>query len=339
LKRFNLKNSNGINADIIDAGAAVQSLFVPDKNGNYEDIVLGLETPEEYLSNNDPYFGVIVGRYGNRIDEGKFSLGGKSYQLTINEGTYHLHGGVNGFSKKIWSTEKIKSNLGDAVKLVYHSKDMEEGYPGNLTLTVIYTLTEANELRIEYEASTDKETVLNPTHHSYFNLTGNPQNTILGHEVMINADKYTPVNKTIIPTGELASVMNTPMDFRKPTEIGLHIEDDNEQLKIAGGYDFNWVINDFTGKVRKAASAFDSNSGRLLEVFTDQPGIQFYTGNFLNGKAIGKNETAYKYRCGLCFEAQHFPNSPNEKSFPTTVLKPGEVYKQTTIYKFSVLNQ
>lgn len=337
MKSFNLKNSNGVSVNIIDAGAAVQSLIVPDKNGKLDDIVLGFSTHEEYLNNNDPYFGVIVGRYGNRIDEGKFSLSGKTYQLTINDGPNHLHGGVNGFSKKVWDAEQIKSNLGDAVKLVYHSKDMEEGFPGNLTLKVIYTLTNENELRIDYEAETDKETVLNPTHHSYFNLTGDFRNTILNHKVCIYADRYTHVNKKLIPTGELACVDGTPLDFRKPAEIGLRIDDNNEQLKLAGGYDFNWVLNDYTGKVRKAASAFDSSSGRLLEVFTDQPGIQFYTGNFLNGKVKGKNGIAYQYRCGLCFEAQHFPNSPNEKSFPSTVLKPGEVYRQTTIYKFSVL--
>jgi len=336
LKILSIKNSGGIKADITDAGAAVQSLVVPDKNGKLGDVVLGFDSPEEYLNKNDPYLGVIVGRYGNRIDEGKFTLGGKSYQVTINDGTNHLHGGVNGFSKKVWNAEKINNDLGEAVKLVYQSKDMEEGYPGNLTLSVIYTLTDENELRIDYEASTDKETILNPTHHSYFNLTGNPQNTILDQVVMINADKYTPVNKNLIPTGELASVENTPFDFRKPLEVGHHIEDENEQLKFAGGYDFNWVLNDYTGSVRKAASVFDRVSGRYMEVFTDQPGIQFYSGNFLNGTVKGKGGIAYHRRCGLCFEAQHFPNSPNEQSFPSTVLKPGEVYKQTTIYKFSV---
>ena len=338
MKIFNLKNSNGITVNVTDAGAAVQSIIVPDKNGKFEDIVLGFDSPEEYLTKNDPYLGVIVGRYGNRIDEGKFSLGGKSYQVTINDGTNHLHGGVKGFSKKIWNAEKIKSSIGEAVKLEYQSSDMEEGYPGNLTLSVVYTLTNANELRIDYEATTDKETILNPTHHSYFNLTGNPQNTILEHVVMINADKYTPANKKLIPTGELASVENTQLDFRKPLEVGFRIEDENEQLKFAGGYDFNWVLNDYTGSVRKAASAFDRTSGRFMEVFTDQPGIQFYSGNFLNGTVKGKGGIAYNRRCGLCFEAQHFPNSPNEKSFPTTVLKPGEVYRQTTIYKFSVLS-
>ncbi len=335
MKIFKLKNSNGVSVSITDVGAAVQSLFVPDKNGKLDDVVLGFDTPEEYLTKNDPYLGVIVGRYGNRIDEGKFSLGGKSYHVTINDGTNHLHGGVNGFSKKIWIAEKLKNNLGDAIKLVYQSKDMEEGYPGNLSLTVIYTLTDSNELRIDYEAATDKETILNPTHHSYFNLTGNPQNTILDHAVTINAEKYTPVNKKLIPTGELTNVENTPLDFRKPAEVGLRIDDDNEQLKLAGGYDFNWVLNDYTGSVRKSASAFDKFSGRLMEVFTDQPGIQFYSGNFLNGTVKGKDGIAYNRRCGLCFEAQHFPNSPNEKSFPSTVLKPGEVYKQTTIYKFT----
>ncbi len=338
MKILTLKNSNGITVNITDAGAAVQSLIVPDKNGKLEDIVLGFDSPEDYLTKNSPYLGVIVGRYGNRLDEGKFSLKGKSYQVTINDGPNHLHGGVNGFSKKVWEAEKIKRDSGETVKLVYQSEDMEEGYPGNLSLTVLYTLTQSNELRIDYEATTDRETILNPTHHSYFNLTGNPQSTILDHAVMINADRYTPVNKNLIPTGELASVEDTPLDFRKPLEVGLRIEDENEQLKYAGGYDFNWVLNNYNGSVRKAASAFDNASGRFMEVLTDQPGIQFYSGNFLNGTVKGKGGIAYHRRCGLCFEAQHFPNSPNEKSFPSTALKPGEVYKQTTIYKFSVLS-
>ena len=338
MKILNLKNSNGITVNITDAGAAVQSLIIPDRNGKFEDVVLGFDSPEKYLTGNDPYFGVIVGRYGNRIDDGKFTLNGKSYQLTINDGTNHLHGGVHGFSKKVWEAEKIKNNLGEAVKLVYQSKDTEEGYPGNLILSVVYTLTGSNELRIDYEATADKETILNPTHHSYFNLTGNPQNMILDHIVKINADTYTPVNKKLIPTGELAYVENTPLDFRKPLEVGLRINDIDEQLKFAGGYDFNWVLNDYTGSVRKAASVFDRLTGRFMEVFTDQPGIQFYSGNFLNGSVKGKDGIAYHRRCGLCFEAQHFPNSPNEKNFPTTVLKPGEVYKQTTVYKFSALS-
>ena len=338
MKILNLKNSNGITVNITDAGAAVQSLIIPDRNGKFEDVVLGFDSPEKYLTGNDPYFGVIVGRYGNRIDDGKFTLNGKSYQLTINDGTNHLHGGVHGFSKKVWEAEKIKNNLGEAVKLVYQSKDMEEGYPGNLILSVVYTLTGSNELRIDYEATADKETILNPTHHSYFNLTGNPRNTILDHVVMIKADRYTPVNRKLIPTGEVISVEDTPLDFRNPLEVGFRIEDDNEQLRFAGGYDFNWVLNDFNGAVRKAASVFDRLTGRFMEVFTDQPGMQFYSGNFLNGSIKGKDGIAYHRRCGLCFEAQHFPNSPNEKSFPSTVLKPGEVYKQTTVYKFSVLS-
>ncbi len=331
---YTLTNKNGAKASITNYGAIVQSLYIPDRNDKLQDIVLGYDSLSGYLKVS-PYFGAIVGRYGNRIDKGKFELNGKEYQLTINDGNNHLHGGTNGFDKRVWNAEEVKSDLGPALKLTYKSADMEEGYPGNLTLEATYTLTDNNELRIDYKATTDKETVVNPTHHSYFNLSGDPNNTILNEKLMIDADKFTPVNSELIPTGKIQSVDNTPMDFRNPTEIGSRINADYEQLKFGHGYDHNWVLNNYDGSVRKAASVYDSTTGIFMEVYTDQPGLQFYSGNFLDGTIKGKKGIVYNYRTGLCLEAQHYPDSPNEKDFPTTTLKPGEVYKQTTYYKFS----
>ncbi len=331
---YTLKNSKGAEVRISNYGAIVQALYMPDRNGNFEDIVLGYDSLDPYIKNN-PYFGAIVGRFGNRISKGKYTLDGKSYQLTINNGQNSLHGGKNGFDKKVWDAKEVKSKLGAALKLTYISPDGEEGYPGNLTLSVLYTLTNKNELKIEYYAATDMPTILNPTHHSYFNLSGNPGNTILNNIIKINAGKFTPIDSEFIPTGELRSVVNTPMDFRKPTAIGSRINKDDEQLKNGKGYDHNFVLINYNGKVRKAASLFDPLSGRYMEVYTDQPGLQFYSGNFLNGTIIGKRGITYNYRCGVCLEAQHFPDSPNEIKFPTVVLRPGEEYHQTTIYKFS----
>ena len=331
---YTLKNSKGAEVRISNYGAIVQALYMPDRNGNFEDIVLGYDSLDPYIKNN-PYFGAIVGRFGNRISKGKYTLDGKSYQLTINNGQNSLHGGKNGFDKKVWDAKEVKSKLGAALKLTYISPDGEEGYPSNLTLSVLYTLTNKNELKIEYYAATDMPTILNPTHHSYFNLSGNPENTILNNIIKINAGKFTPIDSEFIPTGELRSVVNTPMDFRKPTAIGSRINKDDEQLKNGKGYDHNFVLINYNGKVRKAASLFDPLSGRYMEVYTDQPGLQFYSGNFLNGTIIGKRGITYNYRCGVCLEAQHFPDSPNEIKFPTVVLRPGEEYHQTTIYKFS----
>jgi aldose 1-epimerase len=332
---YTLINESGAKARITNYGAIVQSLFVPDRNNKFEDIVLGYDSLSGYLRVN-PYFGAIVGRYGNRIGKGEFSLDGESFQLSINNGNNHLHGGVSGFDKKVWEAEEVKSDLGPALKLTYFSADMEEGYPGNLTLSVIYTLTNDNKLRIDYSATTDKKTILNPTHHSYFNLTGDSNNTILDHKLMINADKFTPVDRELITTGELSDVEGTPMDFREPTSIGLRINDDNEQLKFGGGYDHNWVLNNYDGTLQKVASLYDSTSGRFMELYTDEPGLQFYSGNFLDGSITGKNGVVYNYRSGLCLEAQHFPDSPNKENFYPVVLNPGEVYEQTTIYKFSI---
>jgi aldose 1-epimerase len=332
---YTLSNAHNARVRITNYGAIVQSLYIPDRNNQLEDIVLGYDTLEEYLKDTS-FFGAIVGRFGNRIAEGKFSLNGEEYQLTQNEGNNHLHGGTNGFFSRVWEAEKVHSDLGPALQLTYFSPDMEEGYPGNLTITVIYTLTNNNELRIDYSATTDKRTIINPTHHSYFNLSGDFSKPILGHELTIDAETYTPIDANFIPTGELKPVADTPMDFRDAMQIGARINDEYNQLNFAGGYDHNWVLNDFDGTVRKIAELFDPESGRTMEVHTDQPGLQFYSGNFLDGTITGKDGVIYRHRTGLCLETQFFPNSPNEESFPSVVLNPGETYRQTTIYAFSV---
>ena len=329
---YTLSNDNGMSTTIINYGATVVKLKVPDKNGKIEDVILGYDSLSSYVKGSS-YFGGIVGRYGNRIAKGRFTLDGKEYQLPINNGVNSLHGGTIGFNKRVWEAKELS---GPALQLTYVSPDGEEGYPGTLTITVTYSLTDKNGLKIDYKATTDKPTILNPTNHCYFNLSGDPNNTILNNIVMINADKFTPVDSTLIPTGQLEDVANTPLDFRKPTEVGKRINDDFQQLKYAGGYDFNWVLNNYNGSVREAATVYDSTSGIFMKVLTDQPGLQFYTGNFLNGKDRGKYGIYYKFRTGLCLECQHFPDSPNEKNFPSTVLRPGHTYTQTTIYEFSV---
>ena len=331
---YTLKNQNGMTAEIINYGAIVVSLTAPDRNGKFEDIVLGYDNIDSYVKDNN-YFGAIVGRYGNRIGKGKFMLEGKDYQLTINNGENHLHGGKAGFSKKVWSAEPIESANDPALRLTYVSKDGEEGYPGTVTITVVYTLTKNNELKIEYTGTTDKTTIFNPTHHSYFNLSGNMNTTILDHELWINADKITPVDNSLITTGEFADVANTPMDFRSPKKVGKEINADFEQLKFGLGYDHNWVINGYNKKANKIASLYEAGSGRFMEVYSNQPGVQFYSGNFLDGTATGKKGVKYQHRSALCLEAQCFPDSPNKPQFPSVILKPGEVYQQTTIYKFS----
>jgi aldose 1-epimerase len=332
---YTLKNAHGMQAKIIDYGAIVVSLTAPDKSGTYEDVVLGYDNIEGYVADRG-YFGSIVGRYGNRIAKGKMTIDGKEYQLAINNPPNSLHGGIVGFSKKVWTVEETKvTKKGPAITLKLVSKDSEENYPGTVTLTVVYTLTNNDELSIVYTGTTDKTTVLNPTNHSYFNLSGDMNTTILDHEVMIPADKITPVNRGLIPLGDYADVAGTPMDFRTPKKIGKDIDSVYEQLKFAGGYDHNWVMNTYDKKVRLIATVYEPKSGRKMEVWSDQPGVQFYTGNFLDGRVKGKNGVQYKKRSGLCLEAQHFPDSPNEPQFPTTLLKPGEIYHQTTIYKFS----
>ena len=331
---FTLKNTVGATAEIIDYGATVVSLTAPDRNGKYEDVVLGYDNVEGYVRGST-YFGAIVGRYGNRIGKGKFTLDGKTYQLKTNNGENHLHGGVIGYNKVLWNGEIVKSEAGAAVAFTYVSPDGEEGYPGTVTLKVTFTLTNNNELKIDYEGTTDKPTVLNPTHHGYFNLSGNPTTTIADHQLMINADATTAVDKGLIPTGEIAKVDSTPFDFRTPTAIGARINVDNVQLKFGGGYDHNWVLNNVDGKVHLVATVYEAKSGRYMELLTNQPGLQFYSGNFLNGMVAGKGGIKYQFRSALCLEAQGFPDSPNKPTFPSVTLKPGETYKQTTIYKFS----
>ena len=334
---YTLTNKNGLKAEITNYGAAVVSLIVPNKNGKFEDIVLGYDEAAGY-EKGESYFGAIVGRYGNRIGKGKFSLGGKEYQLSMNNGENHLHGGKLGFNKRIWevvNAEKIMD--GSSITLKYVSVDGEEGYPGTVELTVNYFLTKDNELSINYSATSDKNTIMNPTHHSYFNLNGDPNKTILDHELMIDADKFTPVDKGLITTGEMADVTNTPFDFRTPKKIGKDIIADNEQLKFGLGYDHNWVLNKHQELIFKFASVYEQNSGRLMEVWTDQPGVQFYSGNFLDGKGKGKGGVMYQYRTGFCMEAQKFPDSPNKHEWPSATLKASKdlPYRQTTIYKFS----
>jgi len=332
--QFTLKNNSGMKVNIINYGAIVTSIIVPDKNGKLEDVTLGYDSLSGYINDNS-YQGAIVGRYGNRIGKGKFKLDDKEYQLTINDGENHLHGGKFGFNKVLWNAEIVSGLSEPAIKLTYISPDGEEGYPGNVIISVTYTLTNKNELRIDYKGTTDKPTILNPTHHSYFNLSGNPLNTILDHQLTIEADTFTPVDKGLITTGEIKSVDKTPMDFRTPFAIGARINDNFEQLTFGKGYDHNWVLRNYNGQLRKAVELYEPVSGRLMTVFTDQPGMQFYSGNFLDGSIKGKNGINYQYRTGLCLEAQCFPDSPNKPEFPSVTLRPGQEYKQTTIYQFS----
>lgn len=332
---YTLTNDKGVVMAVTTYGGIMVSLLVPDKAGKMGDIVLGYNDVAGYVKNN-PYFGSTVGRYGNRIGKAKFSLDGKEYTLAANNGENSLHGGVKGFDKVVWDAKEVKADNAVGVELKYLSKDMEEGFPGNLSVTVTYWLTNDNEFKLDYLATTDKATVVNLTHHSYFNLAGEGSGDILGHELMMNADKYTPVDVGLIPTGELPAVEGTPMDFKKPTAVGARIDADFEQLKFGKGYDHNWVLNQKKpGEMTLAATVYEPKSGRFMEVMTTEPGLQFYTGNFLDGSIIGKSGKAYAFRNALCLETQHFPDSPNKPDFPSVVLQPGETYKTTTIYKFS----
>lgn len=326
---FTLANGHGMEVGIINYGGIITSISVPDRSGGLSDVVLGHETLDGYL-NHSRYFGAVVGRYANRIARGRFKLNTVEYQLAINNGKNHLHGGFKGFDKVVWKATQVDGG----VQLNYLSEDGEENYPGRLEATVTYRLTDANELRIDYRATSDHETIINLTNHSYFNLNGG--GTILNHELQIEADAFTPVDETLIPTGEIRNVRDTPMDFTSPTAIGRRICDDYEQLRNAGGYDHNFILRGQVAALRTAARVYERASGRVMEVRTTQPGMQFYSGNFLDGSIIGKGGRAYDKHSACCFETQHFPDSPNQPNFPSTVLKPGEEYSQATIYKFSV---
>jgi aldose 1-epimerase len=309
---------------------------MPDRNGTFDDIVLGYGNLDGYLKSS-PYFGALIGRYGNRIGGAKFTLEGTTYKLPANNGANTLHGGEKGFDKVVWKVTKAKQGKhGPELHLAYVSKDGEQGFPGNLVVNAVYTLTDNNELRIDFHATTDKATVCNLTHHSYFNLRGAGNGDILGHEVYINSDKTTPVDKDLIPTGGFAPVDNTPFDFRTPRTVGARIDDPNPQLQFGPGYDHNWVINKPLGKMGLMARVTEPSTGRVMEVWSTEPGLQFYAGNFLDGTITGKNGKVYQRRTGFCMEPQHYPDSPNKPNFPTTELKPGENYQNTIIYKFSV---
>ena len=331
---YTLRNRNGLEVEITNYGGAVVTLRTPDRRGRMADIVLGYPDPAGYV-NDTSYFGALIGRYANRIARGKFTLDGADYQLAQNNGVNHLHGGVRGFNKALWEAREVHHTGGVALKLTYLSKDNEEGYPGNLNVTATYVLSDANELRIEYIATTDKETIVNLTHHSYFNLAGAGAGDVLGHQVTINADRFTPVDETLIPTGELKAVQGTPFDFSRATALGSRINEADDQLVLGKGYDHNFVLNKKGHELSLAASVYEPSSGRAMEMWTTEPGMQLYTGNFLD-KVHGKAGKIYDYRGGFCLEAQHFPDSPNKPSFPSTVLKPGQRYTQTTVYKFMV---
>ena len=329
---YTLRNSRGMEARIMNYGGTVVSLTAPDRHGQYADVVLGYDRLADYIASS-PYFGCLVGRYGNRIAKAQFKLNGQTYQLAANNEGNSLHGGLKGFDKVVWQSKSLASPLGPALELTYLSKDGEEGYPGNLSIKAVYTLTEENSLRLDFSATTDKDTVVNLTHHSYFNLAG--KGDVLGHEVYLNASRFTPVDATLIPIGEMRPVKGTPLDFTKSTAIGARINQDDQQLKLGKGYDHNWVLNKSPGALALAGRVYEPTTGRVLEAFTTEPGMQFYTGNFLDGTLTGKGGWVYQFRNGFCLEPQHFPDSPNQPGFPTTVLKPGQIYKNTIIYKFS----
>ena len=332
---YTLENKNGIVIQVTNFGARIVTLFTPDKNGKMEDIVLGYENIDRYLNNNgERFLGATIGRYGNRIAEGKFTIDSITYQVPQNNNGQSLHGGLLGFDMVVWNVDSVSENM---IHFSYVSVDGEQGYPGNLDVKMIYTLTDDNELKIVYSATTDKKTPINLTHHSFFNLKGEGNGTINDHVLYINADKYTPVDSVLIPTGEIADVENTPFDFRTPTAIGLRVDENNAQLKVGKGYDHNFVLNrKTTSEMELAASVYEPASGRFMEIFTTEPGLQFYGGNFFSGKTIGKYGKTLNFREAIALETQHFPDSPNQPNFPSTILNPGQVYLHTCIYKFSV---
>ncbi|WP_281634448.1 aldose epimerase family protein [Flavobacterium luteolum] len=335
VESYKLKNQNGMEVDIITFGGRITDLKVPNKAGVSENVVIGFSSLAQYEKEN-PFFGALIGRYGNRIAKGKFSLDGKEYQLAINNAPNALHGGPQGFFNVVWKADEVKSGENASLKLSYVSKDMEEGYPGNLKVFVTYTLTNDNQLEVLYEATTDKKTVVNLTQHSYFNLSGDFTKTILDHELTLNADKLVPVDADLIPTGKLEDVAGTPFDFRTPKLIGKDINAKNDQLEKGKGYDHCWVLNNPEKGKTIIAKVYHAASGRVMEMTTDEPGIQFYSGNFLDGTLPMPNGGTFAHRTGLCLETEHYPDSPNQKNFPTTVLNPGENYKTKTTFKFSV---
>ncbi len=333
---YTLTNANGIEVRAITYGGIIISLRVPDKDGQFGDIVLGYDTLEGYLTNNSPYLGALIGRYGNRIGKGTFTLNEQTYPLAVNNGPNHLHGGLKGFDKVVWQAESFEDEQGIGVVFTYTSPDGEEGYPGTLSVRVTYTLTDQDALIVAYHATTDKATPVNLTQHTYFNLACPGTSDILGHQLTLHADRFTPVDETMIPTGELRNVAGTPFDFRQPTAIGARIDQQEEQLTRAGGYDHNFVLNPGTDSLALAARVYEPTTGRVLEVSTTEPGVQFYTGNFLDGSITGKGGHVYEHRYGFCLETQHFPDSPNQPNFPTTILQPGSAYRSRTVFTFAV---
>jgi aldose 1-epimerase len=333
---YTLRNAAGMEATITNYGGIIVTLRVPDRKGTFDDVVLGYDSLAHYLKSS-PYFGALIGRYGNRINKGKFSLQGKNYQVTVNDGANHLHGGLKGFDKVVWDAEELSTSEGQSLVLTYLSKDGEEGFPGNLSAKVVYTLKAKNELSIDFSATADQATVVNLTAHSYFNLAGATSGkSILDHLMLIDADRFTPVDDGLIPTGELEDLTGTPMDFRTPTPIGARIDAKYGQLHLGpGGYDHNWVLNAAGKTLAMAARVTEEATGRVLEVLSDQPGVQFYSGNFLDGTLVGKGGVKYGFRQGFCLEPQHFPDSPNKPGFPSVVLEPGQEYTARIVYRFT----
>jgi aldose 1-epimerase len=333
MELFTLKNANGLVAQITNYGGKVINLWTPDKNGDFADIVIGYETSAEYLNTTEIYYGTLIGRYGNRIANGQFTLNDSVYTLAKNNGENHLHGGIKGFNNVVWNAKKLDDQT---LELTYLSVDGEEGYPGNLNVKVVYKLTDENELKVEYWATTDKPTPINLTQHSFFNLKGAGNGDVNDHIMQIMADAFTPVDSTLIPTGEIAPVDGTPFDFRTPTVIGDRINDEHIQMKYGNGYDHNWVLNKAESGLSYAAKVVEPASGRTLEVYTNEPGIQFYGGNFMTGNDTGKGGKVFAFRGAFCLETQHFPDSPNKPQFPSTILNPGEEYYSVCVYKFGV---
>jgi galactose mutarotase-like enzyme len=335
---YTLTNRNGMQSAIMTYGGIMMTLKVPDRNGMIQDVVLGYPSWEDYLkTGNKPYFGALIGRYANRIANGRFTLDGVTYQLSVNDGSNTLHGGKRGFDKRIWEAEEVCPNGGVGLALSYLSQDGEEGFPGNLAVKAIYSLTDNNELRIDYTATTDARTVLNLTQHNYYNLAGAGNGDILDHIVTIRSDWFTPVKPDLIPTGRVQRLANTPLDFLNPLPIGSRIHSDDPQMRYAKGYDFNYVLPHTGCSIGFAASVYEPRSGRLMEVYTTQPAMQFYTGNYLDGSITGKEGKVYRQYGGFCMETQHYPDSPNHPQFPSTELVPGQTYRQTTIYRFSAV--